>query len=203
MKKIGIVTFWDSQDNYGQLLQCFASIQFLKSLGYDSKLLKVVTHINTSLFHKLITLLFLLLSPKKLHEVILNKKLGKKSKVANTSFPRNFDNFRNKYIPSTDVIHISEISKKIPYFDALVTGSDQVWNSLSPYYFLQFANKGTKKIAYAASMGGFMPLGQDLKVLKDLTKDYVYVSLREKQAYNYFKQMIYVLQTMFLIRPCF
>ena len=77
MKKIGIVTFWDSQDNYGQLLQCFASIQFFKSLGYDSRLIKVITHINTSFFHKFKTLLFLLFSPKRLYEVVLNKKIGK------------------------------------------------------------------------------------------------------------------------------
>ena len=33
--KIGIVTFWSSKDNYGQLLQLFALQTFLKELGMN------------------------------------------------------------------------------------------------------------------------------------------------------------------------
>ena len=28
--KIGIVTFWNSEDNYGQILQCYALQRFLR-----------------------------------------------------------------------------------------------------------------------------------------------------------------------------
>lgn len=34
--KIGILTFWWSQDNYGQLLQCYALQKYLNDLGHDS-----------------------------------------------------------------------------------------------------------------------------------------------------------------------
>lgn len=33
--KIGIMTFWWSNDNYGQLLQCYALQKFLIKKGHD------------------------------------------------------------------------------------------------------------------------------------------------------------------------
>ena len=38
--KIGIVTFWSSKDNYGQLLQLFALQTFLKELGHEPFLIR-------------------------------------------------------------------------------------------------------------------------------------------------------------------
>ena len=40
--KIGIVTFWQSDDNYGQLLQCWALQQYLRNLGHDPFLIRYV-----------------------------------------------------------------------------------------------------------------------------------------------------------------
>lgn len=188
IKTIGVVTFWNSKDNYGQLLQCFALTRFLKNMGYSPKLIKCDLSEKTNLFHKVKTFLLLILSPFKMYEVILNKKIRKNIISANTSHPRHFDDFRNKYIPSTEVFHVREISSKLPYFDIFVTGSDQVWGSLLPYYFLDFVPKGRKKIAYAVSMGGYKPTGKDLLAVKDLIRSFDYVSLREKQSCDFFEQ---------------
>lgn len=38
--KIGIITFWSSKDNYGQLLQLFALQTFLKELGHEPFLIR-------------------------------------------------------------------------------------------------------------------------------------------------------------------
>lgn len=38
--KIGIITFWQSNDNYGQVLQCLALQQYLKGLGHEPFLIK-------------------------------------------------------------------------------------------------------------------------------------------------------------------
>ena len=43
--KIGIITFWQSQDNYGQILQCWALQHFLMSIGHDAYLIRY-THTN-------------------------------------------------------------------------------------------------------------------------------------------------------------
>ena len=38
--KIGIITYWDSLDNYGQQLQCYALQTLLRSWGYDAFLIR-------------------------------------------------------------------------------------------------------------------------------------------------------------------
>ena len=38
--RIGIMTYWSSKENYGQLLQCFALQQFLKKMGHSPFLIK-------------------------------------------------------------------------------------------------------------------------------------------------------------------
>ena len=39
-KKIGIITYWESNDNYGQQLQCWALQHFLRKRGYDAFLIR-------------------------------------------------------------------------------------------------------------------------------------------------------------------
>lgn len=39
-KKIGIMTFWESNDNYGQQLQCWALQQVLIQMGCDPFLIR-------------------------------------------------------------------------------------------------------------------------------------------------------------------
>ena len=50
-KKVGIMTFWQSKDNYGQLLQHYALQFFLTKIGYDPFLIRFMptpigTHMN-------------------------------------------------------------------------------------------------------------------------------------------------------------
>ena len=33
--RIGILTFWKTEDNYGQLLQCYATQTYLRSIGHE------------------------------------------------------------------------------------------------------------------------------------------------------------------------
>ena len=39
-KKIGIITYWESTDNYGQVLQCYALQQYLCKQGYKPFLIR-------------------------------------------------------------------------------------------------------------------------------------------------------------------
>ena len=54
--KIGIITFWESEDNYGQVLQCFALQQQLIQMGHEPFLIKYTPYPKikkTPLIHKL------------------------------------------------------------------------------------------------------------------------------------------------------
>ena len=38
--KIGIITFWDSQDNYGQIMQCYALSTYLEMAGNKTVIIR-------------------------------------------------------------------------------------------------------------------------------------------------------------------
>ncbi|MBR5867227.1 MAG: hypothetical protein IKZ04_04875, partial [Spirochaetaceae bacterium] len=44
MKKIGIVTYWDTKDNYGSILQNYALQTFLKTRGFEPELIRIKTN---------------------------------------------------------------------------------------------------------------------------------------------------------------
>lgn len=80
-------------------------------------------------------------------------------------------------------------------FDAIITGSDQVWN---PYltkndmtYFLDFAKKDVKKISYAASIGLNGDLFMQYKeVFQTYVPDFDGISLREETHVPYIQSLV-------------
>lgn len=177
-QKIGIVTFWNSSDNYGQQLQCFALQYFLREeLGHSPYLIRY-SHLNAPSKPKkkppfLLRWLGYLTRPiRNPKRFIVNsyKKLQKKkvrkfkqkhadaySEFINT--PRHFDKFRNKFLTVSPQEYptFEELSANPPAADAYICGSDQVWNKYAlpdyPANFLEFAPEGSKRISYAPSFG--------------------------------------------------
>lgn len=75
-----------------------------------------------------------------------------------------------------------------PSYDLYITGSDQVWTPqfggsyLEPAYFLRFAGKGARKIAYAASMGQCCLSEKNKSEMKTYLEDFDSISVREDKA---------------------
>ena len=42
--KIGVVTFWETQDNYGQVLQGYALQKVLEQLGHEAFIIRYLLH---------------------------------------------------------------------------------------------------------------------------------------------------------------
>lgn len=158
--KIGIVTFWDSEDNYGQVLQCYALQKFLLNKGYDVFLIKyrpvrkawsIDIWLNrlrvycTWNIYELINSFTLFLRFRKMAKIArMDKKLH----------PRRFSFFKLCHIRSTDKIYNQyELSNNPPEADVYIAGSDQIWNGVDPVFFLDFVPEGKKRIAYAPSFG--------------------------------------------------
>lgn len=51
--KIGIITYWTSTDNYGQLLQCFALQKYLRDQGHDVEVIRHIQLKSSKDFRKL------------------------------------------------------------------------------------------------------------------------------------------------------
>ena len=149
--KIGIITFWKSNDNYGQILQAFSLYKFLELKGHECFIIKYMEERNSTFFSRIITLFKLLFSVRKIKAFITAKR--KQTLVEEIEEDRSFDAFRNKCMKfSKEYLH-TELMNHPPEADAYVCGSDQIWGSLDSNMYLSFAPKQCMKIAFSPSFG--------------------------------------------------
>lgn len=181
--KIGIMTFWWSEANYGQLLQCFALQKRLRDLGHEAFLIK---------YHQKNGIL----------ESSLRKKFNTTSgsheapqKIPNIHKPdRQFELFRQKYIAQSHFSYTSlqQLQDNPPDADIYIVGSDQVWNfwnvpvsvckNFIHTYFLDFGDENTQRISYAASWGRTDISDEEIAEITPLLKRFGYISVREESG---------------------
>lgn len=192
--KIGILTFWWSNDNYGQLLQCYALQKYLRDAGHDAYLIRYDFRPDISK-NPFILRCLKALNPFKLIKFISHKKHELKVISEQTKNDRHFDDFRSKYIENSEKIylHYSELESNPPEADVYIVGSDQVWNfsfykdisrcwNLLHAYFLDFGKAETKRISYAASWSCTDLPEEIIKEIRPLLSKFNYVSVREKSG---------------------
>ena len=186
--KIGIMTFWWTQDNYGQILQCYALQKHLQEQGHDVYLIRYIftEDSKSSFYYKL----WKGLNPIKLSKFIF-RKLKKKNAEREKKL-RNFDDFRNKYIHQSQNIYTAyaQLKEDPPEADCYIVGSDQVWNfgglKLSQCknqvhaYFLDFGKESTKRFSYSASWGKTEISDEYKNEIQPLLSKFNYISVRER-----------------------
>ena len=185
--KIGVMTFWWSNDNYGQLLQCYALQKYLRDLGHDAFLIQYKPENRKP--EKSFKRLLKIFNPSKVFQYFSNKKHQKRLiKLQQINLSRNFDDFRSKYIIQSEKKYSSynELKVNPPEADAYIVGSDQVWSGLSveakentKVYCLQFAPKNTKRISYAASFGVDSLNEEVLTYIQPMLRGFSSISVRE------------------------
>ncbi|MGK6352535.1 polysaccharide pyruvyl transferase family protein [Parapedobacter sp. DT-150] len=154
--KIGIMTFWESKNNYGQILQLFAMQKILKKLGHDPFLIKyyrIPEKKKMPLIQKL--------RPGYVLRVIKYrlKQLVKQDQQLNFDDKREFDAFKRQFLVfgEQDYLSLLSLYNQPPVADAYIAGSDQVWNNSfsvpAEAFLLGFGGSHIRKIAYAASFG--------------------------------------------------
>lgn len=193
--KIGIITFWNSQDNYGQLLQCFALQHYLKKQGHEPFLIRYIPQVKTKTKMERLASLWKLFSPKHIQDYKKFREDQKNSAIFDAKNPRYFDDFRAEHIsfsPST-YYNLDDLKSENWNADAFICGSDQIW-SYSPIkenieaFFLQFAPSNSKVIAYAASFGRPELPSDYLATLPTLLNKFTKVSLREETGVTLCKE---------------
>lgn len=151
MKRIGLMTCFI--DNYGACLQAYALQQTLKK---SENAVDIIKYIGVPGYE-----------PDRGYKKWIRNRLTRwlKGKI-NLEYRfynerrSAFEAFRSQYLTfSSDSFHsFDELQNKTTSYDAFVCGSDQIWNPYlyhgnNPCYFLDFAKKGQKRIAYAPSIG--------------------------------------------------
>lgn len=173
MKKIGILTFHKSI-NYGSVLQTWALCKILSDYNVS------VINYEPRVYKKT----YGLFSVSKGLKYNVNRLLNC---MAIERQIQKFSGFRKSYLPLTKGYISSTISKDtFDEFDAIITGSDQIWNvhaeDSDDIFFLPYTISA-KKIAYACSVNDtdFTEKRCD-DVLKEYMLDYDFISIREKSG---------------------
>lgn len=165
MKKIAVLTFYTSKNNYGQILQGYALQTYLKQMGFQAYIVKFNSF--KSLMKEWGTML---LSPQLIHRKFDNL--------------RKFREFKHNISYSSKTYYsFSSLNRNFPQADIVITGSDQVWAHMRNIerrkaYLLNFDNK-IPKMSYAASFGRNHLQNEEKKMYRTALEQYTTVLVRE------------------------
>lgn len=170
--KIALLTIWHEK-NYGAELQAYATIKLIQELGHDVKM------IDIRLSDK---------NPK----TIKNRIASAIESISPCS--RKFNNFWNKYIPTTRRYHnFQELIDNPPQADIYIVGSDQVWNpaitgKFSELFFLNFGDDNIKRVSLASSFGQeTWDYPSDVEKFANLLSQFFHITCRESSGVGILK----------------
>lgn len=194
--RIGIITFWESNDNYGQVLQAYALQQVLKNMGHNPFQIRYslnascINSSHPSLIKRILKIMTIYPLVKSIRRKnALRKDAAYELVIEEKNKIRKFKEFREKHILNSDIIYksIKELRENPPLADCYITGSDQVWTMLlsnenNKAYFLDFGDSKVKRISYAASFARKSYPNELIGELKTQLKKFDAVSVREKEG---------------------
>lgn len=166
--KVGILTFhW--ADNYGAMLQAYGLWQAVTKLGHSAYFVDYAPQGIRLPFWR-------------------GWGISKGAQFPARALQHlRFELFRRKHLPLTAPCASATVLEKVARgLDAVIVGSDQVWNvnmykTFSPAYFLDFAEgSGCRRISYAACFGERSAPDTDVLRIGDLLRDFNSISVRNE-----------------------
>lgn len=184
--KIGILTLFHGNDNWGGVLQGLAMKKILEDeypsavvdiIDYRSK--NNVVYPNQFSQARQYSLKEIL---KKGEETIFRKKHPLGNRLSGRT--KLFHEFRSRYLTNMHIYTDGDLSKLSEDYDCLICGSDQIWNPnvAKPGFFLKGINGDCRKVSYAASIARDFLSEREMNVMAPLINQFDAVSVREKTA---------------------
>lgn len=176
--KIGILTLYHNNFNYGGLLQAYALWKVLDEQGYDVK--EISYHLDSGYpWYRESSISSIKSEAKTLAKKVLWRSYYtglKQRDIAMHQFELT--------IPHTEEVTAQEIHKLNASFDTFICGSDQIWNPIGwqDTLFLSFVSPENRKIAYAASMARDFFTKEEADYAYRMTRDFTALSVREEQS---------------------
>ena len=188
--KIGILTYHRAE-NYGALLQAYATMTYLRSLGhevsfvdywpkYHSDYFKVFSlnrFLKRNMKGKLLMLVNVMMPTKHIRKYRLQRFMHEKLNLANKPC-------------YTDKDATTE------HYDAVIYGSDQIWRKqhlggveYDKWYFGSPNVVTNKKIVYAGSMGKIDTTVKDDDYVKSMMTNFIKISVRENDLKSYLNKL--------------
>lgn len=177
-------------ENYGGMLQAFATTKLLEEMGIEYELIRYKKKMTPFLVIKFL--------PRVFNSVFLNDKLeALKKKMGKRRHPKFAANdtvrmqafhgfLEDKFTKLSPIYYgYDELCKGASKYQAVITGSDQLWSPAglsTNFYNLMFVPDDIRKVSYASSFG----VKQIPWYQKSRTKEYLnrlaYISMRENRG---------------------
>ncbi|WP_455673045.1 polysaccharide pyruvyl transferase family protein [Phocaeicola sp.] len=184
-------------ENYGGMLQAYATVTMLKKRGLNYELIQYEKHYSIWGKVKQLPRLFngILLNDKK--EAFL-KKLGKKK---HPEFAQNdairlaaFSRFKEEKFTNLSPVFVGfeALRKGAKRYSAVITGSDQLWSPAglpTNYYNLMFVPQDIRKISIASSFGVKQIPWYQISRTKDFLNRIEFISMRENRGSEIVKEL--------------
>lgn len=223
--KVGVVTFTNTLDNYGQVVQALATLEYLQSRGHDAsivqpvdcrcvlkpslgeKIRRVADRIKGAIYRRTIGLWF----PEGMKSAeagLWQRRREKFAQFLETTIrkeaanPRRFDEFRYRHFGL-----VSGRCEEVLAFgyDAFCVGSDQLWGCAhSSHFLLDWVPVGIKRFSIATSTGGTMPLKREIPAIRRALRMFEFITVRENCGIEYCckcgrRDAIRILDPVFLV----
>lgn len=221
MAKIGVLTFANTIDNYGQVLQYLATQEYLCNRGHEVLLLNITGHLPTlrqRIKRKLRVTLQTIFprtkpnaSPKIVYELPAEEMAKAKvfdywAEVTNRTevlHPRHFEDFRRKHFNIVTDTYEGILHKG---FNAFCVGSDQTWSGAGEHYLLGWCGRKYNKFTIASSVGHRVYTDSEIERFKSFVKDFEFITVREQNGIDFCERCgrydaIKVLDPTFLLSP--
>jgi hypothetical protein len=177
-QRVGIVTFHHTT-NYGAVLQAYGLSTYIRSLGFDVDIIDY--------------------RPSRTEKTYWSvRNVLKPGGFANLIKQHNFKKFIRNHLPLSRETYSSyqELREKMPEYDYLICGSDQIWNVSSwrgydPSYFLGFGDtKKTKKLSYAACVGDTTHFGSHSDEIASHLREFAHLTVRDARSADAVEQLV-------------
>ena len=199
--KIGILTFHRAE-NYGALLQAYAMMSYLRSLGHEVSFVDYWPTYHSDYF-KVFSLKAFMHSSVKSKLLLMGRTLYQRKRTMQEfmlnqlGLPK-YPQYENR----------SLVTKE--HYDAVVYGSDQIWRKqnmggvgFDDWYFGSNNVHTDKKIVYAGSMGKIDTDAQDDIYIKKMMSNFYKIAVREGDLLDYLKKLdissVQVVDPVFLL----
>lgn len=198
MKKIAVLTFSFTKDNYGQVLQYLATQEYLKQKGLTAILIETTgwQDRQKSKFERRIIKLFKIIKQltfSKTDTLIpssTEEKLTDEEKLKRTIFqqwaettdrkerehPRLFEEFRGKYFNRQSGTYNDILASG---YKAVCVGSDQTWSSAGYHMMLGWVPKKIKRFSIASSVGHRVYTDDEVASFKKYLRRFNFITVRE------------------------
>lgn len=197
--KIGILSFYYKNNNYGGLLQAYALQHVMSQYGDCEQIcfdMSVKSKRNKKLQY------YIKKVPRKTGELferiskrIWNKLVGERFESLLDKRKSKFKKFAENIEHSNRIYNVNNIEEMFQKYDIVVVGSDQVWanwldDTIFEAYTLYDISEKCKTFSYAASIGSKKIKKEHKEIMQRNLEHFISISLREKTSEKEIKKIL-------------